>query len=255
MLLKGKKIAIFNIANKRSLAWAIAKSMDAEGAELILGYQSERTKGNVESLLDELSKEPLALISCDVTSDANLVDVTKRIQLIGNIDGLVHSLAFAPRECLEQPFVETDRDDFWTALNISAYSLIALTRAVRPLLNSEASIMALSYYGAEKVIPNYNVMGVAKSALEASVRYLAYDLGPDKIRVNAISAGPVNTLAARGVSGFVSMLDLHSERAPLRRNIEAEEVGDTAVFFASRLSSGITGEILYVDTGYNIMGM
>ena len=255
MLLKGKKFAIFNIANKRSIAWAIAKEMDAHGAELILGYQSERTKDTVVSLLEELEKPPLALVACDVTSDEQLAAARDVAGQFGKIDGFVHCLAYAPRECLEEPFLQTSRENFWTALNISAYSLVGMSQAFRPILKNEASIIALSYFGAEKVMPNYNVMGVAKAALEASVRYLAYDLGVDQIRVNAISAGPVNTLAARGVSGFLGILDLHEKRAPLRRNVEACEVADTAVFFASKLSSGITGEIMHVDTGYNIMGM
>lgn len=256
MLLEGKRAVIFNVANKRSIAWSIAQAMDAQGAELILGYQNERMGKNLKKLVGELSKPPLALVQCDVTSDAEIQSAAKQIEeAAGSVDILVHALAFAPKDALENPYIETSREAFTTALSISAYSLVALSRALKPLLRENGSVMTLSYYGSEKVVPNYNVMGVAKAALEASVRYLAYDLGPKQVRVNAISAGPVNTLAARGISGFVDMLKLHSERAPLRRNIEPEEVAGAAVFLASALSSGITGEVIYVDTGYNIMGM
>lgn len=256
MLLENKTAVVLNPANKRSIAWAIAKEMDAQGAKLVLGYQNDRTKGNVEKLAEELSKPPLALIPCDVTNDediANAAASTKEVA--GTVDVLVHSLAFAPKECLEKPFIETERDAFKLALEISAFSLPALCRAFAPILNDGASIMAMSYYGAEKVVPNYNVMGVAKAALEASVRYLAYDLGPRQIRVNAISAGPLNTLAARGVSGFVDMMDMYKDRAPMKRGITAEEVAGTAIYLASHLASGVTGETIYVDTGYNIMGL
>ncbi len=256
MLLENKVAAIFNPANKRSIAWAIAQELDAQGAQLFLGYQNERTKGNVEKLAEELTKPPLALIPLDVTDDEQLANAAAVIkQSSHNLDILVHSLAFAPRECLEKPFLETSREAFAMAMDISAYSLTALCHSFSPLMNDGASIMAMSYFGAEKVIPNYNVMGVAKAALEASVRYLAYDLGPRQIRVNAISAGPLNTLAARGVSGFVDMLDLYKERTPLKRGISGEEVARTALYLASNLSSGVTGETIYVDAGYNIMGL
>lgn len=257
MLLENKTAAIFNPANKRSIAWSIAKALDAQGARLILGYQNERTKAGVEQLLPDLLQPPLALIPCDVTDEQQLYDgaaVAKASSGAG-IDILVHSLAFAPRETLEKPFLETSRDAWNTAMEVSAYSLTALSRAFSPILNDGASIMAMTYYGAEKVVPNYNVMGVAKAALEASVRYLAYDFGPRQIRVNAISAGPLNTLAARGVAGFVDMLDIYEQRAPLRRAVRVDEVANTAVFLGSDLSSGVTGEIIYVDTGYNIMGL
>ncbi len=256
MLLEGKKIAIFNVANKRSIAWAIAQAMDAQGAELILGYQNERMAQNLEKIVGDLSKPPVAVVQCDVTSNEEIEAAADKIKAtVGSIDGLVHALAFAPREALESPFVQTTREAFAQALDISAYSLVALCRALQPMLNENASVMALSYYGAEKVVPNYNVMGVAKAALEASVRYLAADLGQNQVRVNAISAGPLNTLAARGISGFIDMMKIHSDRAALRRNIEPEEVAGTAVFLASGLSTGITGEIMYVDAGYSIMGM
>jgi len=256
ILLSGKRIAIFNVANKRSIAWAIAQEMDRHGAELILGYQNERTKSNVEALSKDLSRAPLALVGCDVTSEQDITKMTEVVSAkAGKIDGLIHCLAFAPKEALEMPYLQTTREAFATALDISAYSLVALANALSPLLRRNGSITTLSYYGAEKVVPNYNVMGVAKAALEASVRYLAYDLGESQIRVNAISAGPINTLAARGVSGFLGVLDVHSQKAPLKRNVESSEVGGTAVFLASDLSTGITGETIYVDTGYNIMGM
>lgn len=255
MILKGKKIAIFNVANKKSIAWAIAQSIIKYGGEVIIGYQNERFKKNIEELIEDLSPKPL-ILECDVSSDEKIESAKIIIEReIGKIDGLVHSIAYAPAEALKSPFVETNRDAFRTALEVSVYSFIAMTRIFRDIMNPGSSIITLTYYGSEKVIPNYNVMGVAKSALESSVRYLAYDLGKDNIRVNAISPGPLSTLAARGISGFIDMLQLHRERSPLKRNIEHREVGDTAVFLLSELSSGITGETIYVDAGYNIMGM
>lgn len=250
MLLQDKRIAIFNIANKRSIAWSIAKSMDDQGAQLILGYQNERTKGAVEDLAKELAHAPIAVLPCDVSLPDQIEQVQESIrEKVGTIHGLVHSLAFAPRESLQNAYLFTEREHFLTALEISTYSLVALARALTPVLSDKASITTLTYYGAEKVMPGYNVMGVAKAALEASVRYLAHDLGPAGVRVNAISAGPINTVAARGVSGFLDILEVHEQRAPLKRTVEGREVGDTAVFLASDLSSGITGEVLYVDTG------
>ncbi len=255
MLLKGKRIAIFNIANKRSIAWAVAKSMDAQGARLILGYQNERSKDTVAGLAEELVHKPLAILPCDVSIPEQIEQVQESIkEVAGTIHGLVHCLAFAPREALQNAYLFTERDHFLTALEISTYSLVALSRALTPVFSDQASISTLTYYGAEKVMPSYNVMGVAKAALEASVRYLANDLGPAGVRVNAISAGPINTVAARGVSGFLDILEVHEQKAPLKRTVEGREVGDTATFLASDLSSGITGEIIYVDTGYNIMG-
>ncbi|HHU60397.1 MAG: enoyl-ACP reductase [Bacillota bacterium] len=256
MLLDGKRIAIFNIANKRSIAWSIAQSMDAQGAELILGYQNERTQASVEKLATELKNKPLAIVPCDVTIPEQLEELQETIRKqAGTINGFVHSLAFAPREALQNPYLFTERDEFLTALEISAYSLVLLARTLTPVFSDEASISTLTYYGSEKVMPNYNVMGVAKAALEASVRYLAYDMGPAGVRVNAISAGPINTVAARGVSGFLDILEVHEAKAPLKRTVEGREVGDTATFLASDLSSGITGEVIYVDTGYNIVGL
>lgn len=256
MLLDGKRIAIFNIANKRSIAWSIAKSMDAQGARLVLGYQNERTKASVEKLAKELKNEPLVIVPCDVTILEQLEQLQETIrEQIGTIDGFVHSLAFAPSEALQNPYLFTEREDFLTALEISAYSLVLLARILTPVFSDHASISTLTYYGSEKVMPNYNVMGVAKAALEASVRYLAHDMGPAGVRVNAISAGPINTVAARGVSGFLDILEEHEQKAPLKRTVEGREVGDTATFLASDLSSGITGEVIYVDTGFNIMGL
>lgn len=255
MLLQGKRIAIFNIANKRSIAWSIAKSMDAQGASLILGYQNERTQDAVECLAKELTHKPVAIVPCDVAFPEQIEEVQEIIrEKAGTIHGLVHCLAFAPKESLQNPYLFTERADFLTALEVSTYSLVSLARALTPFFTNQASISTLTYYGSEKVMPNYNVMGVAKAALEASVRYLAYDLGPAGIRVNAISAGPINTVAARGVAGFLDILEVHEQKAPLKRTVEGREVGDTAAFLASDLASGITGEVLYVDTGYNIMG-
>ncbi|MBC7321013.1 enoyl-ACP reductase [bacterium] len=255
MILKGKRIAIFNVANKKSIAWAIAQSVVRYGGEVIIGYQNERFKENVEELVKDLSPKPLVL-ECDVSSDERIEEAKRIIEReTGKIDGLVHSIAFAPTEALKSPFIETNREAFRIALEVSVYSFVAMSRIFKDIINPGGSIITLTYYGSEKVIPNYNVMGVAKSALESSVRYLAYDLGKDNIRVNAISPGPLSTLAARGISGFVDMLQLHRERSPLKRNIEHREVGDTAVFLLSSLSSGITGETIYVDAGYNIMGM
>lgn len=254
-MLEGKKIAIFNVANKKSIAWAIAQSIIKFGGEVIIGYQNERFKDNVEELVKELPKKPL-LVQCDVSEDENIEKVVEEIEKnVGKIDGFVHSIAYAPTEALKAPFIETSKEAFRIAMEISVYSFVAMARIFRRIINPSGSIITLTYYGAEKVVPNYNVMGVAKSALESSVRYLAYELGKDNIRVNAISAGPLNTLAARGISGFTNMLEHHKERAPLKRNIEHREVGDTASFLLSDLSSGITGEVIYVDAGYNIMGI
>ncbi len=255
MLLEGKRAAIFNVANKRSIAWAIAQAMASQGAEVALGYQNERLGENVRKLAEELPRPPL-LLACDVTVDEQIEAAFRVLrETWGSLDILVHCLAYAPGEALDRPYIETSREAFRIALDISAYSLVALTRAAQPLLNAGGAVLTLTYFGSEKVVPNYNVMGVAKAALEASVRYLAHDLGPQQVRVNAISAGPLNTLAARGISGFVDILQVHRERAPLRRNIEHREVAQAAVFLCSPLASGITGEVTHVDAGYNIMGV
>jgi len=255
-LLDGKTGIVFGVANKRSIAWAIAQSLAGAGMRLAFTYQGERLKENVEELAGTL---PGALLyPCDVTRDEEIAAVFAALgREVGALDTLVHSVAYAAREDLEGSFVATSREGFRVAHDVSAYSLVALTRAAEPLLekSSQASVIAMTYLGSEKVAGNYNVMGVAKASLEASVRYLAADLGPKGIRVNAISAGPVNTLAARGVRGFTSILQHVAAKAPLRRNVELREVGDTALFLASRMSSGITGEVIFVDCGYNIMAV
>ena len=255
-LLDGKTGLIFGVANKRSIAWGIAQALAREGMRLAFTYQGDRLKEGVGALSSTLSDS--LLLPCDVTNDAEIESVFRDVeQKFGRLDSLVHSVAFAPREDLENEFVKTSRDGFKTAHDISAYSLVALTRAAAPLMlkNGGGSVLALTYYGAEKAVEGYNLMGVAKASLEASVRYLAANLGPQKIRVNAISAGPVNTLAARGIKGFTSMLHHHAERAPLRRNVELEEIGNAALFLLSDMSSGITGEVMFVDAGYNIVGL
>jgi len=251
-MLENKFGIVFGVANKRSIAWASAQALAGAGARLAFTYQNERLRENVEGLTKDL---PGALLSqCDVVNPDEVGATFARVkEEFGRLDFLVHSLAFAPREALEGDYVNTSPEAFQTALEISAYSLASLARAAQPLMTEGGSIVSMSYYGAEKVVPNYNVMGVAKAALEASTRYLASDLGKHNIRVNAISAGPLNTLAARGVGNMGAMLKHHAERAPLGRNVEASEVGNTALFLCSPLSSGITGEIIHVDCGYNIM--
>ncbi|MBA3323274.1 MAG: enoyl-ACP reductase [Pyrinomonadaceae bacterium] len=251
-MLEGKNGIIFGVANKRSIAWASAQALTEAGGRLAFTYQNERLRENVESLTSEMP-DPL-LTQCDVTKPEEVADTFARFQeKHGRLDFLVHSLAFAPREALEGEYLDTSREAFLTALDISAYSLAVLARAAAPLMTEGGSIVSMTYYGAEKVVPNYNVMGVAKDALEASTRYLASDLGKHNIRVNTISAGPISTLAARGVGNLSTMLKHHADRAPLRRNVEAREVGNVALFLCGPLSSGITGEVIHVDCGYNIM--
>ena len=253
MLLDGKKGLIIGVANKHSIAWAIAQSAAGQGAKLLFNYQNERLKENVEELVATLPGSKA--FACDVGDDAQIEALMQQVHKeIGQLDFLVHSVAFAPREDLAGQFVNTTRKGFAAALDVSAYSLVAVTRAALPLMTEGGSVVTLTYLGAERVVPHYNVMGVAKAALEATVRYLAYDLGPKNIRVNAISAGPIKTLAARGVSGISKMVDHHKEFAPLRHATEQGEVGDTALFLISPLSRGITGEVIYVDGGYNILG-
>jgi enoyl-[acyl-carrier protein] reductase I len=254
MLLKGKNGLIIGVANKHSIAWAIAQSVASHGARLLFNYQNERLRQNVEELVATVPGAKA--FACDVTNDAEIENLMQQAkQELGRLDFVIHSLAFAPREELSGPFVNTTRQGFATALDVSAYSLVAITRSAMPLMTEGGSIVTLSYLGAERVVPHYNVMGVAKAALECTVRYLAYDLGPKNIRVNAISAGPIKTLAARGVSGITKMIDLHKEFAPLRRPTEQGEVGDTALFLVSPLGRGITGEVIYVDGGFHILGM
>jgi enoyl-[acyl-carrier protein] reductase I len=253
-MLENKFGIIFGVANKRSIAWATAQALSEAGARLAFTYQGERLKENVESLTRDL-EGPLVL-PCDVTRAEEVQETFRRVgEEFGRLDFLIHSVAYAPKEELEGAFLDTSRDGFLTALEVSAYSLTALAHAAAPLMTDGGSIVSMTYYGAEKVVPNYNVMGVAKAALEASTRYLAYDLGKRNIRVNTISAGPLNTLSARGVSNMGAMLKHHAERAPLGRNVEAREVGDCALFLCSPLSSGITGEVIHVDCGYNIMAV
>ena len=255
-MLDGKTGIVLGVANKRSIAWAIAQALAGAGMKLAFTYQGERLKENVEELATTLPGSPL--YPCDVGVDADVKTVFESVERdFGRLDTVVHSVAYARKEDLEGDFLSTEREGFRVAHDVSAYSLVAVTRAAAPLMErgGGGSVIAMTYYGAEKVAAGYNVMGVAKASLEASVRYLASDLGPRNIRVNAISAGPVNTLAARGIRGFTGMLKHHAERAPLRRNVELREVGDTALFLASPMSSGITGEVIHVDCGYFIMGV
>ena len=257
-LMEGKKGIVFGVANKRSIAWAICQSLATHGAEIALTYQNERLEENAKELAQSLPRVSTVL-KCDVSSDQDVKNVFSELdKKWGSLDFLVHSLAFAKSEELEGEYLKTTREGFALAHDVSAYSLTLLAREARPLLAKAAdgaSIITMTYLGGERAIQNYNVMGVAKAALESSVRYLAADLGASKIRVNAISAGPLNTLAARGIRGFTDILKQIQERAPMRRNIEAAEVGDTALFLASSLSRGMTGEVLHVDAGYHIVGL
>jgi enoyl-[acyl-carrier protein] reductase I len=256
--MEGKKGIVFGVANKRSIAWAICQSLASQGAEIALTYQNERLEENARELAKALPK-PAIVLKCDVANDQDAKNVFVSLEKQwGSLDFLVHSLAFAKTEELEGEYLKTTREGFALAHDISAYSLTLLAREARPLLAKApqgGSIITLTYLGGERAIQNYNVMGVAKAALESSVRYLAADLGASNIRVNAISAGPINTLAARGIRGFSDILKRIQERAPMRRNIEAAEVGDTALFLASPLSRGITGEVIHVDAGYHIVGV
>jgi len=254
-LLAGKIGIVFGVANKRSIAWAIARAWHEAGAQLAFTYQGERVKENVQELAASFGPETL-ILPCDVSRDDEIAAVFDHVgRRHGRLHLLLHSVAFAPKEALEGSFVDTSREAFRVAHDVSAYSLVALARAATAWMTEGGSIVAMSYYGAEKVVPHYNVMGVAKAALEASTRYLAYDLGPRKIRVNCISAGPMNTLAARGISGFTEMLKHYQAKAPLQRNVLPEELGATGVFLASDGAAAITGQVLYVDAGYQIMGM
>ncbi|MFM8550769.1 MAG: enoyl-ACP reductase [Nitrospiraceae bacterium] len=253
MLLQGKTGLIVGVANKHSIAWAIAEAAAREGAKLAFNYQGERLKDNVEELAKTLPGA--SACACDASHDDQIAALMQHVErTLGKLDFLVHSIAFAPREELTGDFINTSRQGFATALDVSAYSLVALSRAALPLMQEGGSIVTLTYLGSERVVPHYNVMGVAKAALEATVRYLANDLGPRGIRVNAISAGPIKTLAARGVSGISKMVDHHREVAPLRHATEQSEVGDTGLFLISSLGRGITGEVIYVDGGYHILG-
>ncbi|HZQ91210.1 MAG TPA: enoyl-ACP reductase [Terriglobales bacterium] len=249
----GRTAVVFGLANKRSIAWGIAQKLQQAGAKLAITYQNERLEEDAKALVAELPGAEA--FRCDVSRDEEIAQLFAQLrERYGKLHTLVHSIAFAPADELKNDFVLTSREGFRIAHDVSVYSLIAVSRAALPLMTGGGSIMTLTYYGAEKVVPRYNVMGVAKAALEATVRYLAADLGKHNVRVNAISAGPVKTLAARGISGFMDMLKAHAERAPLKRNVEVDEVAGAAVFLASDMSTGITGEVIHVDCGYNIMG-
>ncbi len=253
-MLENKVGMIFGVANQRSIAWACAQACAAHGAKMAFTYQGERLKENVEKLTADL--DGALVVPCDVTNQADVDAAFETVEKqFGKLDFLIHSIAFAPKEALDGEFMMTSREAFATALEISAYSLPQLARTAAPLMKTGGSIVTMSYYGAEKVVQNYNVMGVAKAALESSVRYLAEDLGKQNIRVNAISAGPINTLSARGVKNMGAMLKNIAEKSPLRRNVEAREVGNTALFLVSDLASAITGETIYVDCGFNIIGV
>jgi enoyl-[acyl-carrier protein] reductase I len=253
--LAGKLGIVFGVANKRSIAWAIAQAWHKAGAKLAFTYQGERLKENVEELAGTFGSDTL-ILPCDVTRDDEIANVFKTLgEKFGKLHLLLHSVAFAPKEALEGEFVDTTREAFRVAHDVSAYSLVALARAAAPLMSDGGSIISMSYYGAEKVMPHYNVMGVAKAALEASTRYLAYDLGPKKIRVNCISAGPMNTLAARGIAGFTDIFKHYETHAPLKRNVLPDELGAAGLFLASDGAAAITGQVIYVDAGYQIMGM
>jgi enoyl-[acyl-carrier protein] reductase I len=251
--LEGKTAVVFGLANKRSIAWGIAQKLHQGGAKLAICYQNERMKAEAAGLIDELPGADG--FQCDVSSDAEIETLFGQLkERYGKLDVVVHAVAFAPAADMHGDFIDTSREGFRIAHDVSVYSLIAISRAAAPLMDEGGSIITMTYYGAEKVVPHYNVMGVAKAALECTVRYLAQDLGRRRIRVNAISAGPIKTLAARGISGLGDMLKSHAERAPLQRNVDVHEVGSTGVFLASDASSGITGEVIHVDCGYNIMG-
>jgi len=251
--LQARVAVVFGVANKRSIAWSIAQGLHQVGVKLAVTYQNQRLEPEAKDLI--LSLPGAEAFMCDVSSDAAIEQLFAKLkERYGKLHVLVHSVAFAPAEELRGEFVNTTREGFRIAHDVSVYSLIALARAATPLMEDGGSIITMTYYGAEKVVPHYNVMAVAKAGLECSVRYLAYDLGKRRIRVNAISAGPIKTLAARGISGLSDMLKSHAERAPLQRNVDVAEVGSAGVFLASDASSGITGEVIYVDCGYNIMG-
>jgi enoyl-[acyl-carrier protein] reductase I len=252
--LQGKRGLVMGVANSRSLGWAIAERLHAAGAELAFSYQGERLKEDLEKLTREMPGT--RLYQCDVTRDDDLAAMFDDLrESWGGLDYVVHSIGFAPRAAMDGRFIETSREDWKTALDISAFSMVAVARAAEPLLSEGGGLVTLTYYASEKVVPKYNVMGIAKSALEASVRYLAYDLGKKGVRVNAVSAGPVRTVAARSIPGFMKMYNRVAGVAPLGRNVTHEEVGNLGLFLLSPLSSGITGETVYVDAGYHVMGM
>jgi enoyl-[acyl-carrier protein] reductase I len=252
--LAGKQYLVMGVANRRSLGWSIAEQLQLAGARLAFSYQADRLRGELEKLTSGLPET--LLFQCDVAAEDELLAMFQELRdRWGGLDGIVHAIAFAPREALEGRYIDTMRDDWLTALEVSAYSLVSVARHAEPLLREGAGIVTLTYYAAEKVVPKYNVMAIAKSALEASVRYLAYELGGAGVRVNAVSAGPVRTVAARSIPGFVSLYRRFSEVAPLGRNITHEEVGQLGLFLLCPLAGGITGEVVYVDAGFHVMGM
>ncbi len=254
MLLKNKKVLILGVANNKSIAYGVAQECKAQGARLAFSYPGESIMRRVIPISEELGGD--FTFPLDVTNDAQVAAAVETVkEHWDTVDVIVHSIAFARREELHNRFIDTSREGFALAMDISAYSLVCVCKAFEPLLTEGASVMAMTYYGAQKVITNYNVMGVAKAALEASVRYLAADLGPQGVRINAISAGPIKTLAASGISGFKTIFSHIEEHAPLRRNVSTTDVGRTAVYLASDLASGVTGEVLFVDSGYNILGI
>ena len=254
--LEGKNALVFGVANQRSIAWHIARALDQAGASVTLSYLNERIRSSVEKLSGQLSSSP-TLIECDVSDDASVASAFEELESeVGRIDIVVHSIAFANRDDLGGPFIDTPREGFRIALDISAYSLVSVARAAAPLMKENGgSIVTMTFQASERVFPGYNVMGTAKAALENEVRQLAWDLGRDSIRINAISAGPVDTLSSRVISGYRDMKRAHAERSPMGRNITHDEVANTALFLCSDMSSGITGEVLHVDTGYNVMGI
>ncbi|MGG4147053.1 enoyl-ACP reductase FabI [Paenibacillus algorifonticola] len=255
-MMNNKKIVVMGVANERSIAWGIAKSLHREGAQLIFTYRKERSFEKLKGLLEQTGITPLLTVPCDVLDDESISAAFAHIkEQAGSIDGIVHSLAFSDKDELKGEYLETSREGYLLAQNSSAFSLVAIAKQAKGVMSEGGSIVTQSYIGAERVMKNYNVMGVAKAALEASVRYLAEDLGKYNIRVNAVSAGPIKTLSAKGVSGFNDIMQTIEERAPLRRNIDQEEVGDATLFLLSHLSRGITGEVLHVDAGYHILGM
>jgi len=254
MLLEGKKALIFGVVNDRSIAYGIAKQFKEHGARIAFSYAADPIKRRLEPICEELGGE--FMFKCDVTSDEEIADGARLVEeQWGDVDILVHSIAYANREDLKGRFIDTSREGYKVALDVSSFSLVALCRAYEKLLNTGGSVLTLSYYGAGKVVANYNAMGVAKAALEACVRYLSVDLGEAGVRINAVSAGPVKTMAASGISGFKSILGRIEEKAPLHRNITIDDVGKCALYLASDLSSGTTGDIVFVDSGYNIMGV
>lgn len=254
-LLEGKTYVVMGVANKRSIAWGIAQALHGAGARLIFTYQGERLKKNVEELIQTLERDDTLLLPCDVSDDEQIKETFSQIKAeVGVIHGLAHCIAYAKTEELQGEFVNTSRDGYHLAQDISAYSLVAVAREAQSLMSEGGSIVTLTYLGGERVVPNYNVMGIAKASLDAIVRYLANDLGPKNIRVNAISAGPIRTLAAKGVKDFNSIFKVIEEKAPLRRPVSQEEVGQTALYLLSDMASGVTGEIIHVDSGFHILG-